>query len=142
MASHGRKNHDGGKRCVAGGPNGESCGNGQHTPGGSIHHFPHQEKEPDRYMHWVRFVRRHRPKWTPTSRQTILCGIHFEDSCFTVNSSIAQSLGIKTMLQPNAVPTVDAANEITGKPKQSGRERRKVRWPLLDYNNFFMFKLP
>ena len=44
------------------------------------------------------------------------------------------------MLKPNAVPTVDAANEITEKPKQSGRERRKVRWPLLDYNNFFMFE--
>ena len=82
MASIVRKKRDGGKRCVAGGPNDESCGNSQHMPGGSIHHFPHHEKEPSRYMQWVRFVCRHKPRWAPGNKQAILCGIHFEESVF------------------------------------------------------------
>ena len=121
------KKCEGGKRCVAGGPNGESCGNSQYTPGGSIHHFPHQAKEPSRYMQWVCFVCRHRPKWAPGNKQAILCGIHFEESCFTVNRSIAKSLGMKVVLKPDAVPTIDAANELKEKSKHPGREHRKVR---------------
>ena len=40
MANTERKKPDGVKQCEAGGPNGESCGNRQHTPSGPIHHFP------------------------------------------------------------------------------------------------------
>ena len=110
---------------MAGGPNGESCGNSQHTPGGSIHHFPDREKEPQRYMQWIRFVRWHRPNWVP-GNQAILCGIHFEKSCFTVNWSIAKSLRMKLKLQKDAIPTIDAANEITETRKLPPREQRKV----------------
>ena len=58
MGSIERKKLDGGKRCIVGGADGESCVNIQYTPGGSIHQFPRGEKEPSRYMHWVRSVLR------------------------------------------------------------------------------------
>ena len=77
-------------------------------------------------MQWVCFVRRHGPKWTPVNKQAILCGIHFEESCFTVNRSIAKSLGMKAMLKPDAEPTIDAANEMKEKARHPSREHRKL----------------
>ena len=100
-----------GKRCVAGGPSGISCGNSQHSPDISIHHFPHKIKYRNRHIQWVRFGRRHRPNWSPKSDQAILCGIHFEGSAFTVKRDVAASLGMKIKLEPDAVPTLDVANE-------------------------------
>ena len=126
MASIERKMSDGRKRCVAVGPNAESCRNMEHTPSGSIHHFCLREKEPSRYMQWVRFVRRHAPKWTPRNKQAILCGIIFEESCFTVNCSIAKNLGMKAMLKPDSVPTIDTANEMKEKARHPGSEHRKL----------------
>ena len=116
-----------GKRCVAGGPGGVSCGNSQHTPGISIHHFPDKKKDPGRFNQWVRFVRRHRPNWNPQSGQTILCGIHFEDCCFNVKKDIASSLGIQLRLNKDAVPTIDVANVPLETDDDLGaREKRKV----------------
>lgn len=115
-----------GKRCVAGGPGRISCGNSQYTPDVSIHHFPDKNKDKKRYMQWVRFVRRHRPNWSPSS-QTILCSIHFEESCFTMRRDIAASLGMKSVLKSNAVPTIDAANKIQDTSDTGGREKRTVR---------------
>ena len=126
MASIERKKSDGRKRCVVGGPNGENCRNIQYSPGYSIHHFAHREKEPSRYMQWERFVCRHRPKWTPRNKQALLCGIHFEESCFTVNRSIAMSLGMKAMLKPDVVPAIDAANEMKEKARHPGHEHRQL----------------
>ena len=133
MVSSVPKKPDGGKRCVAGGPNGESCGNSQRTPGGSIHHFPDREKEPQRYVQWISFIRRHRPNWVP-GNQAIMCGIRFKESCFTVNRSIAKSRGMKLKLQKDAIPTIDAANVITETRKLLPREQRKVcNLPDLSY---------
>ena len=50
----------GAKYCVAGGPGGVSCTNGQYTEGVSIHRFPDQNKDKDLYLKWVQFVRKHR----------------------------------------------------------------------------------
>ena len=52
--------------------------------------------------------------------------MHFEESCFTGNRSIAKSLGMKAMLKPDAVPTIDAANEMKEKARHPGREHIKV----------------
>ena len=41
-----RRSH-GGKYCVAGGPGGMSCTNGQYTEEVSIYHFPDQNKDKD-----------------------------------------------------------------------------------------------
>ena len=122
---------DTGKRCVAGGPGGVSCGNSQYTLGKSIHHFPDKNKYPERFSKWVRFVRRHRPNWTPESNQAILCGVHFEDSCFTTRRDVAISLGMKIKLKPDAIPTVDAANESKKDEKLPDRAKRQVRWPIV-----------
>ena len=84
MANVGDRRPHGGKYCVAGGPNNVSCTNGQHTEGVSIHTFPNANKEPERHGVWVKFVRKHRPSWNP-SQTSVLCGSHFEDSCFEQN---------------------------------------------------------
>ena len=126
----------GGKRCVAGGPNGVSCGNSQHMKGVSIHHFPSKVKDRERHLQWVRFVRRHRPNCNP-SDQTVLCGIHFDDASYTMRRDIALSLGIKTYLKPDAVPSIDVANvreEQDSVPLQA-REKRQVRSPCADLPN-------
>lgn len=126
MANIGESRPRGGKYCVAGGPNNASCTNGQHTKGVSIHNFPNANKEPERHGAWVKFVRKHRPGWNP-SGTSILCGSHFEDSCFEQNRAISGSLGMSTRLKRDAVPTLDNANEgmqIENSP--SDRERRKV----------------
>ena len=127
MVSKGESNHRGGKYCVAGGPNNVSCTNGQHTKEVSIHHFPNATKEPKRHSKWVKFVRKHRPEWNP-SETSILCGSHFEDSCFKQNRLIAASLGIKTRLKRDAIPTLDNANKVMQIEKSlSNMKRRKVR---------------
>ena len=77
-------------------------------------------------MQLLRFVRTHRPKWTPVNKQAILCGIHFEKTCFTVNRSIAKSLGMKAVLEPAAFPTIDAAKEMKEKARHPGGEHIKV----------------
>ena len=110
----------------AGGPNNVSCTNGQHTEGVSIHNFPNANKDTERYGVWVKFVRKHRPGWNP-SQTSVLCGSHFEDSCFEQNRAIAASLGMKTRLKRDAVPTLDNANQrMLVEKSPLDRERRKV----------------
>ena len=57
----------------------------------------------------------------------ILCGVHFEDSSFTMKRELANTLGIELCLKPVAVPTIDSANE---RPANEGvlssHEKRKV----------------
>ena len=102
----------GGKYCVAGGPNQASCTNSQHTADGIfIHTLPDEEKAPERRKKWVRFVRTHRPHFTP-SRSSVLCSAHFEESSFTMNVSVSSSLGMKRKLTETAVPTVDVAGIV------------------------------
>ena len=90
----------GGKYCVAGGPGGVSCTNGQYTEGVSIHHFPDQNKDKDLYLKWVQFVRKHRPSFKgPGPRsQVILCSAHFKDECFNIRKDIAEQIGIRRTL--------------------------------------------
>ena len=101
----------GGKYCVAGGPNQATCTNSRHTDGISIHTLPDEEKAPERRKKWVRFVRTHRPHFTP-SRSSVLCSAHFEESSFTMNVSVSSSLGMKRKLTETAVPTVDVAGIV------------------------------
>ena len=91
---------------MAGLPNGISCTNVQHTGGKSVHTFPLKEKDRKRHQAWVRFVRRHRRKWS-SSNSSFLCFDHFDESCFTKNEEIAAKLGMKRKLKPDAVATID-----------------------------------
>ena len=101
----------GGKYCVACGPGGVSCTNGQFTAGVSIHHFPDQNKNKDLYLKWVQFVRKHRPNFKgPRSRsQVILCSAHFKEECFSVRKDVAEQIGIRRMLVKGAYPSIDVA---------------------------------
>ena len=98
-----------GRSCVAGGPNGESCKNTQYTQDVSIHTFPNRSSQPSRHMQWVKYVRRHRPGWQ-ASQSSILCSVHFDESSFTMRQDLARELGIKAILKPDAVPSIDVAN--------------------------------
>ena len=81
---------------------GISCTNGQHTEGRSVHTFPFKEKDRKRHQAWVRFVRRHRPKWSSTN-SSFPYPDHFDGNCFTKNQEIAAKLGMKRKLKPDAV---------------------------------------
>eukprot|EP00795_Rhopilema_esculentum_P005799 gene5799-biopygen7555 len=100
----------GGRFCVGGGPGGQSCKNTVYERG-FYTHFPDKNSDLGRYWKWVRFVRRHRPKWHPSS-SLIPCSVHFEDNCFAMNKDIAKELGIRNKLKFDAVPTVDITNSV------------------------------
>ena len=102
------KRDQGGKRCVAGGPNLVSCANNHRMEGISMHLFPREETDAQRRKKWINFVRKHRPGFqaTPTS---CLCSEHFEDSCYDMNLAVAKSLNMKRRLKQDAVPTIDVA---------------------------------
>ena len=87
---------------MAGFPKGISCINGQHTEGKSVHTFPFKEKDWKRHQAWVRFVRRHRPKWSSTN-SSFLYSDHFDEDCFAKNQQIAAKLEMKRKLYPDAV---------------------------------------
>ncbi len=104
-----------------------SCKNSHHTERVSIHNFPSAKKEPERHAKWARFVRKHQPGWNP-SETSVLCGSHFEESCFEQNREIAASLGMRVRIKSGAVPTIDSANIVPEQVEKSrsNRERRKV----------------
>ena len=61
----------GGRYCVAGAPNKESCKNTSYTPGISMHTFPTERKVRAK---WVKFVQKHRIDFgEPVSRYVALC---------------------------------------------------------------------
>ena len=91
---------------MAGLPNGISCTNGQHTEEKSVHMFPLKEKDRNRHLAWVRFVRRHRPKWS-SNNSSFLYSYHFDVNCFTKNQEIAAKLEMKRKLKPDAVAYID-----------------------------------
>ena len=127
----------GGRYCVAGFPNGISCTNGQHTEKKSIHTFPHKEKDGKRHQVWVRFVRRHRPKWSSTN-SSFLCSDHFDESCFTKNREIAAKLGMKRKLKPDAVPTIDLSLADTVDAIDQALTDRAKRQVRLIYHRFYV----
>ncbi|XP_046847779.1 THAP domain-containing protein 3-like [Xenia sp. Carnegie-2017] len=104
-------------------PNGKSCTNSQHTEGVSVHRFPMNDKE--RLSKWTKFVRRHRPKFVP-QQYSVLCSMHFADSAFTVNATVAKSLNMRRQLRSDAVPTIDSVKGISIQGDKSNRDRRVV----------------
>ena len=93
----------GGRYCVAGTPNQESCKNTSYTPGITMHLFP---TEPKCRAQWIKFVQRHRVDFgEPINRYASLCSAHFEPSCF--ENSLATSMGfkVKNNLVTGSIPT-------------------------------------
>lgn len=127
------KSKRGGKYCVAGGPNGTSCKNGTYTEGISLHLFPQvkntgteadKEKARTRAL-WVKFVRRHRHDFEVTAT-SVLCSVHFDQSCYNKNVEIADMVGFKKRLKPQAIPTIDVAGVQKEIPASTARARRQV----------------
>ena len=106
---------------MAGLPNGISCTNGQHTEGKSVHTFPLKEKDRKRHQALVKFVRRHRSKWS-SSNSSFLCSDHFDESCFAKNREIAAKLGMKRNLNSSLADTADAIDQsLTDRAKRQAR---------------------
>ena len=128
----GRKQSErGGRYCIAGAPNDQSCKNNSHTPGIRMHQFP---TDPILRGKWIQFVRRHRANFNATSTYTSLCSAHFEESCYKrpmlVNMELPEGLKLRSFLKKGSIPTRDAlvppAPEVL-----SERRKRQVRLSLL-----------
>ena len=116
----------GGKYCVAGSSKKESCQNTSYTHGVSMHRFP---KNKERRSKWVNFVRRHRPKFTPTP-SSYLCSVHFKPTCFVRRQDIGvENVGLNKTLQADAIPTEDTVVVVTEDREPTSRERRQVKGP-------------
>ena len=105
MAERKKAVKPGGRYCVAGAPNKESCKNTSYTPGISMHTFP---TEPKVRAKWVKFVQKHRIDFgEPVSRYAALCSAHFEKHCF--QNDIAWSMGFakRRDLIGGSIPTRD-----------------------------------
>jgi len=114
----------GGRYCVAGGPNNQSCKNSSNTQNISFHKFP----KDGRRSAWVRFVQKHRPGWQP-SDSSVLCSVHFHAECFVQRPDISldNSFRTKPWLSKTSIPSID----MVGTPKLSttlitAREKRQV----------------
>ena len=118
------KRKKGGKQCVAGTVNGVSCKNGSYTPIVSVHKFP---ADPATRNAWVKFVRKHRPRFTP-SGSSVLCSAHFEVCCFTRMSGVVpEDSSTKQIrnLQKGSVPTRNTTS-LPMNDEASARQRRQV----------------
>ena len=113
-----------GKYCVAGTVNGISCKNGSYTPNVSAHRFP---VDPATRNAWVKFVRKHRPHFTP-SGSSVLCSTHFKACCFTRMSGVVpEDSSTKQIrnLHKGSVPTRNTTSLPTNN-EASTRQRRQV----------------
>ena len=120
------KRTGGGRSCVFGSSDKGSCKNKQFPENASLHMFLNIDKEPKRYWQWVCFVRKHRPNNWLSSKNSVICSVHFEDSSFNMRKDIARNLGIKNVVKEGAVPTIDAANDPGEEREISVWERRWV----------------
>ena len=78
MAEKKKPVREGGRYCVAGAPNNQSCTNTSYTPGISMHQFPVDRAVREK---WLKFVQRHRLDFNePISKHAFLCSVHFERS--------------------------------------------------------------
>ena len=120
----------GGRYCVAGAPNDESCKNTSYTPGISMHLFP---TEPTVRAKWLKFVRRHRVHFgEPINKYASLCSAHFEPSCF--ENSLALSMPRrKRSLIAGSIPTRYTVLP-EGPEVLSGRRKRQVS----DFQSYFL----
>ena len=111
------------RTCVAAG-----CSN-TNSDGVSLFQFP---KDKVMRKKWADQVKRHRDKWEPTDH-SVLCSKHFEQSCFSTDQLLAQSLGLgkfKPSLKSDAVPTLFSkrkAQEINPPAKRRRSEAYKKR---------------
>ena len=75
-----------------------------------MHQFP---TDPVVRAQWVRFVQKHRVDFgEPVNKYACLCSAHFEESSFTRNRSIMESMAasnVRRLLLKGYVPTRDTS---------------------------------
>ena len=117
----------GGRYCVAGGPNKVSCKNISYTPGISMHCFP---KDARLRRLWTQFVQRHRANFEP-SEYSALCSAHFEPTCFQRKLSWEDEVAHRTprtLLKQGSVPNVDTVAPLAeDEPSYADRDQRGER---------------
>ena len=110
MAENEKPVREGGRYCVAGAPNNQSCTNTSYTPGISMHQFPVDRAVREK---WLKFVQQ--------------CSVHFERGCY--ENSLAFTLeGIANtkrnkVLIKGSIPTIHAvvsevSEELTDRKKR------------------------
>ena len=119
------KYRKGGRYCVAGGPNNQSCKNSSYTEGITMHQFPIDQIIRRK---WVKFVQRHRKDFAePINKYAVLCSAHFEESCYTrrMNLEGAENLKLNRLLIRGSIPSRDAV--VPASPaKLTKRAKRQV----------------
>uniref|UniRef100_A0A3B3CPX6 THAP domain-containing protein 1 n=1 Tax=Oryzias melastigma TaxID=30732 RepID=A0A3B3CPX6_ORYME len=100
------------KRCVV-----MFCRNSLHT-GHSVHVFP---KNPVLRRQWIRFVEVKRANFKLT-KNSVICGAHFEKECMMNALQIAMGYSVRTLLSPDAVPTI----QPTPTEEQMAKARRRA----------------
>lgn len=125
MAEKKKPVRKGGRYCVAGAPNNQSCTNTSYTPGISMHQFP-----VDRVLRekWVKFVQRHRVDFKePISKHASLCSVHFERSCYENRMPFTmegmENTKRNRLLIKGSIPTIHAvvpevSEELTDRKKR------------------------
>ena len=113
----------GGRYCVAGAPNKESCKNTSYTSGISMHTFP---TEPSVRSQWVKFVQKHRADFgEPVSKYAALCSAHFEKTCFENDMAWSMGFAKRRDLIVGSIPTRDTVIP-EGPEVLSERQKRQV----------------
>ena len=124
---HGKTKRRGGRYCVAGAPNLQSCKNTTFTEGITMHQFP---SDPVIRGKWVKFVQRHRHDFREASKYASLCSAHFEDSCYTRSMPLQlehmKEAKVVRVLIKGSLPTRDTVVPTTPGPI-TNRRKRQVR---------------
>ncbi len=126
MADRVKATRKGGRYCVAGGPNNESCRNTTFTPGVTMHQFPSNR---DLREKWIKFVQRHRRDFAEPSKYASLCSAHFEESCYSRKPFLKlegmENLKMSKVLIKGSIPTRDSI--VPAQPEVlTDRRKRQV----------------
>ena len=131
MAERKKAERNGGRYCVTGAPNDQSCKNNSHIPGIRMHQFP---TDPVLRGKWTQFVRRHRANFNATSPYTSLCSAHFEESCYErpmhANVELPEGSKLRSFLKKGSIPTRDAV--VPPGPEVLSERNRKVPSNILN----------
>ena len=111
----------GGRYCVAGAPNNQSCTNTSYTPGISMHQFPVDRAVREK---WLNLVQHHRVDFKePISKHVSLCSVHFERSSLAFTQEGMANTKRNRVLIKGSIPTIHAvvsevSEELTDRKKR------------------------
>ena len=120
----------GGRFCVCGNANNQSCKNTSYSPEIRMHVFP---KDPETRNKWIKFVQKHRKDFLAPSQYSTICSAHFEDSCYARRAELNEEASLSStsrayrVLTRGSLPTKDSMEQAgNDMPEVSGRAKRQV----------------